>query len=52
VVVAPRCRPPVASKSQVGRVIDEAPRPGSRGETVPFVHLKGAFGVFIELVQV
>jgi hypothetical protein len=33
-------------QSQVGRVIDEAPRPRSRGETVPFVHLKGAFVAF------
>jgi hypothetical protein len=28
------------------------PGPGSRGETVPFVHLKGDFVAFIELVQV
>ena len=34
-----------------GRVIDEAPRPGSRGTTVAFVHPKGAFGTLIELVQ-
>ena len=33
------------------RVIDEAPRPGSRGTTVAFVHPKGAFGTLIELVQ-
>ncbi len=32
-------------------VIDEAPRPGSRGTTVAFVHPKGAFGTLIELVQ-
>lgn len=31
--------------------IDEAPRPGSRGTTVAFVHPKGAFGTLIELVQ-
>lgn len=40
-----------AVKSQGGRVIDEAPRPGSRGTTVAFVHPKGAFGTLIELVQ-
>ena len=34
-----------------GKVIDEAPRPGSRGTTVAFVHPKGAFGTLIELVQ-
>jgi methylmalonyl-CoA epimerase len=33
------------------RVIDQAPRPGSRGTTVAFVHPKGAFGTLIELVQ-
>jgi methylmalonyl-CoA epimerase len=34
-----------------GQVIDEAPRPGSRGTTVAFVHPKTAFGTLIELVQ-
>jgi methylmalonyl-CoA/ethylmalonyl-CoA epimerase len=34
-----------------GRAIDEAPRPGSRGTTVAFVHPKGSFGTLIELVQ-
>jgi methylmalonyl-CoA epimerase len=38
-------------KAQGGRVIDEQPRPGSRGTTVAFVHPKGAFGTLIELVQ-
>ncbi len=38
-------------KEHGGRVIDEAPRPGSRGTTVAFVHPKGAFGTLIELVQ-
>jgi methylmalonyl-CoA epimerase len=33
------------------RVIDDQPRPGSRGTTVAFVHPKGAFGTLIELVQ-
>jgi methylmalonyl-CoA/ethylmalonyl-CoA epimerase len=31
--------------------IDQAPRPGSRGTTVAFVHPKGSFGTLIELVQ-
>ena len=34
-----------------GRAIDEAPRPGSRGTTVAFVHPKGSFGTLIELVE-
>jgi methylmalonyl-CoA epimerase len=34
-----------------GKAIDEAPRPGSRGTTVAFVHPKGSFGTLIELVQ-
>ena len=38
-------------KAEGGRVIDEEPRPGSRGTTVAFVHPKGAFGTLIELVQ-
>ena len=38
-------------KEHGGRVIDEAPRPGSRGTTVAFVHPKGAFGTLIELVE-
>jgi methylmalonyl-CoA epimerase len=33
------------------RVIDEAPRPGSRGTTVAFVHPKGGLGTLVELVQ-
>jgi methylmalonyl-CoA/ethylmalonyl-CoA epimerase len=40
-----------AVKASGGRVIDEAPRPGSRGTTVAFVHPKAAFGTLIELVQ-
>lgn len=32
------------------RVIDEVPRPGSRGTTVAFMHPKDAFGTLIELV--
>jgi methylmalonyl-CoA epimerase len=38
-------------KAQGHRVIDEQPRPGSRGTTVAFVHPKTAFGTLIELVQ-
>ena len=38
-------------KAHGGKVIDEHPRPGSRGTTVAFVHPKGAFGTLIELVQ-
>jgi methylmalonyl-CoA/ethylmalonyl-CoA epimerase len=38
-------------KDSGGRVIDEAPRPGSRGTTVAFVHPKTSFGTLIELVQ-
>jgi methylmalonyl-CoA epimerase len=38
-------------KDAGGRVIDEAPRPGSRGTTVAFVHPKTSFGTLIELVQ-
>lgn len=38
-------------KAQGHRVIDEAPRPGSRGTTVAFVHPKTAFGTLIELVE-
>jgi methylmalonyl-CoA epimerase len=40
-----------AVKDAGGRMIDEAPRPGSRGTTVAFVHPKGALGTLIELVQ-
>ena len=38
-------------KAGGGRVIDEAPRPGSRGTTVAFVHPKTSFGTLIELVE-
>ena len=38
-------------KAMGGRVIDEAPRPGSRGTTVAFVHPKTSFGTLIELVE-
>jgi methylmalonyl-CoA/ethylmalonyl-CoA epimerase len=41
-----------AVKASGGQVIDEVPRPGSRGTTVAFVHPKASFGTLIELVQV
>ena len=40
-----------AIKDAGGRVIDEEPRPGSRGTTVAFVHPNTSFGTLIELVQ-
>jgi methylmalonyl-CoA epimerase len=40
-----------AMKQKGARVIDETPRPGSRGTTVAFIHPKGSFGTLIELVQ-
>ncbi len=33
------------------QVIDDVPRPGSRGTTVAFIHPKAAFGTLIELVE-
>ena len=38
-------------RAQGNRLLDEVPRPGSRGTTVAFVHPKGSFGTLIELVQ-
>ena len=38
-------------KAEGYRVIDDEPRPGSRGTTVAFVHPKAAMGVLIELVE-
>jgi methylmalonyl-CoA/ethylmalonyl-CoA epimerase len=40
-----------AVKAAGGRVIDNAPRPGSRGTLVAFVHPKTSFGTLIELVE-
>jgi methylmalonyl-CoA epimerase len=40
-----------AVKDAGGRVIDGAPRPGSRGTTVAFVHPRTSFGTLIELVE-
>ena len=41
-----------AVKASGVRVIDETPRPGSRGTTVAFIHPRASFGTLIELVQV
>ena len=38
-------------KAEGHQVIDDVPRPGSRGTTVAFVHPKGAYGTLIELVE-
>jgi methylmalonyl-CoA epimerase len=40
-----------AMKAAGAIAIDEAPRPGSRGTTVAFIHPKSAHGTLIELVQ-
>ncbi|MHB8263983.1 MAG: methylmalonyl-CoA epimerase [Acidimicrobiales bacterium] len=40
-----------AMKAAGARLIDEAPRPGSRGTTIAFVHPASAFGTLIELVE-
>jgi methylmalonyl-CoA epimerase len=46
------CAAALASMRAAGATtIDAAPRPGSRGTTVAFVHPKSAFGSLIELVQ-
>ncbi|MGH9271814.1 MAG: methylmalonyl-CoA epimerase [Ilumatobacteraceae bacterium] len=41
-----------AMKAAGATAIDDAPRPGSRGTTVAFIHPKGSYGTLIELVQV
>jgi methylmalonyl-CoA/ethylmalonyl-CoA epimerase len=38
-------------KKSGARVIDNAPRPGSRNTTVAFIHPQDAFSTLIELVQ-
>ena len=38
-------------KAEGYQVIDDVPRPGSRGTTVAFIHPKTAFGTLIELVE-
>jgi methylmalonyl-CoA/ethylmalonyl-CoA epimerase len=46
------CGEALAALKAAGAVaIDEAPRPGSRGTTVAFIHPKSAYGTLIELVQ-
>ena len=40
-----------AMKAAGAIAIDQAPRPGSRGTTVAFIHPKGSFGTLVELVQ-
>ncbi len=46
------CGQALASMIAAGaKAIDQAPRPGSRGTTVAFIHPKGSFGTLIELVQ-
>ncbi len=46
------CAEALASMIAAGaKAIDQAPRPGSRGTTVAFIHPKGSFGTLIELVQ-
>jgi methylmalonyl-CoA/ethylmalonyl-CoA epimerase len=40
-----------AMKAAGAVAIDEAPRPGSRGTTVAFIHPKSTHGTLIELVQ-
>jgi methylmalonyl-CoA/ethylmalonyl-CoA epimerase len=46
------CAEALASMVAAGATpLDQAPRPGSRGTTVAFVHPKSSFGTLIELVQ-
>ena len=46
------CAEALQSMVDAGAIaIDKAPRPGSRGTTVAFIHPKGSFGTLIELVQ-
>jgi len=46
------CGAALASMIAAGATpIDKAPRPGSRGTTVAFIHPKGSYGTLIELVQ-
>lgn len=40
-----------AVRASGGRLIDEAPRPGSRSTLVAFVHPKSCFGTLVELVE-
>ena len=46
------CGEALASMIAAGATpIDKAPRPGSRGTTVAFIHPKGSYGTLIELVE-
>jgi methylmalonyl-CoA/ethylmalonyl-CoA epimerase len=46
------CAAALATVKESGaRVIDDAPRPGSRNTTVAFIHPQDAFSTLIELVQ-
>ena len=46
------CAEALASMLAAGaKAIDSAPRPGSRGTIVAFIHPKGSFGTLIELVE-
>jgi methylmalonyl-CoA epimerase len=48
----PDCAEALEAMAAAGaELIDAAPRPGSRGTTVAFVHPRSSFGVLIELVQ-
>jgi methylmalonyl-CoA/ethylmalonyl-CoA epimerase len=48
----PDCAEALAAMRAAGaQTIDAAPRPGSRGTTVAFVHPRSAFGTLVELVQ-
>ena len=38
-------------RAEGARLIDEAPRPGSRGTSIAFVHPRSMDGVLVELVQ-
>ena len=40
-----------AVKAAGGQVLDQEPRPGSRGTTVAFIHPKTTFGTLVELVE-
>ena len=40
-----------ALRADGARLVDEAPRPGSRGTLIAFVHPKSMGGVLVELVQ-
>jgi methylmalonyl-CoA epimerase len=48
----PDCAAAIEHMAAAGaELIDQQPRPGSRGTTIAFVHPRSAFGTLIELVQ-